>query len=72
MRRFPDLNEGKARDMMVKKDKQRQSYYNYYSSKKWGRADTYDLCINSSTLGVDGTVDLICQYVNDFESRHNA
>lgn len=71
MKRFPELNEGKARDMMVKKDKQRQSYYNYYSSKKWGRADTYDLCINSSTLGVDGTVDLICQYVNDFEARNN-
>ena len=69
MSRFPELNEGKARDMMVKKDKQRQSYYNYYSSKKWGRADTYDLCINSSTLGVDGTVDLICQYVNDFENK---
>ncbi|MBE5856382.1 MAG: cytidylate kinase-like family protein [Lachnospiraceae bacterium] len=69
MNRFPELNEGKARDMMVKKDKQRQSYYNYYSSKKWGRADTYDLCINSSTLGVDGTVDLICQYVNDFENK---
>lgn len=69
MNRFPELNEGKARDMMVKKDKQRQSYYNYYSSKKWGCADTYDLCINSSTLGVDGTVDLICQYVNDFENK---
>lgn len=69
MNRFPELNEGKARDMMVKTDKQRQSYYNYYSSKKWGRADTYDLCINSSTLGVDGTVDLICQYVNDFENK---
>ena len=69
MNRFPELTEGKARDMMVKKDKQRQSYYNYYSSKKWGRADTYDLCINSSTLGVEGTVDLICQYVNDFENK---
>ena len=69
MNRFPELNEGKARDMMVKKDKQRQSYYNYYSSKKWGRADSYDLCINSSVLGVDGTVKLIIQYVEDFEKR---
>lgn len=65
-----DLNEAKARDMCIKKDKQRQSYYNYYSSKKWGRADSYDLCINSSILGTDGTVDLIVQYINDYESRN--
>lgn len=32
------LDAGKAKDMCIKKDKQRQSYYNYYSSKKWGRA----------------------------------
>ena len=65
-----DLPEAKARDMMIKKDKQRQSYYNYYSSKKWGRADSYDLCINSSVLGVDGTVNLICQYIEDFEKKN--
>ncbi|WWR14580.1 cytidylate kinase-like family protein [Lachnospiraceae bacterium JLR.KK008] len=64
-----DLTAAKARDMIVKKDKQRQSYYNYYSSKKWGRADSYDLCINSSLLGVDGTVRLITQYIQDFEDR---
>ena len=58
-----------ARDMMIKMDKQRQSYYNYYSSKKWGRADSYDLCINSAVLGVDGTVDLIRDYVSGFEKR---
>lgn len=65
-----DLSEDKAKDMMVKKDKQRQSYYNYYSSKKWGRADSYDLCINSSVLGVEGTVKLIAQYIEDFEKKN--
>lgn len=65
-----ELSENKARDMIIKKDKQRQSYYNYYSSKKWGRADSYDLCINSSVLGVDGTARLIVQYVEDFEKRN--
>ncbi len=61
--------EQKARDMMIKKDKQRQSYYNYYSSKKWGRADSYDLTINSGILGEDGTVKLLIQYIEDFEAR---
>ena len=65
-----NINENKAKDMMIKKDKQRQSYYNYYSSKKWGRADSYDLCINSSVLGIDGTVKLIIQYIEDFEARN--
>ncbi|MBP9997297.1 MAG: cytidylate kinase-like family protein [Lachnospiraceae bacterium] len=64
-----ELTSQKAKDMMIKKDKQRQSYYNYYSSKKWGRADSYDLCINSSILGVEGTVKLIVQAVEDFENR---
>ena len=58
-----------AKDMIVKKDKQRQSYYNYYSSKKWGRADSYDLSINSSVLGVDGSVKLIKQFIMDFEEK---
>lgn len=70
MKKF-NLSEAKAKDMMIKKDKQRQSYYNYYSSKKWGRADSYDLCINSSVLGEEGTVKLIVQYIEDFEKRTN-
>ena len=61
--------EQKAIDMMNKKDKSRQSYYNYYSSKKWGRADSYDLSINSGVLGIDGSVKLIAQFVEDFETR---
>ena len=57
-----------AKELCVKKDKQRQSYYNYYSNKKWGRADSYDLCIDSGKLGIDGTVDLIIDYVKRLEA----
>ena len=70
MERFPDItSRDKALEMLIKKDKQRQSYYNYYSSKKWGRADSYDLCINSDILGMSGTADFICQYVEDYEKQ---
>ena len=58
--------------MITKKQQQRQSYNNYFTSKKWGRADSYDLCINSSILGIEGTVRLIIQYVEDFEKKNNA
>ena len=67
-KRFADVKtDEQAREMMNKKDKQRQSYYNYYSSKKWGRADSYDLSINSGILGIEGTVKFITQYIEDFE-----
>ncbi len=61
MRRH-QLNEAKAKDLMIKTDKKRASYYNYYSSKRWGDSKSYDLCINSCRLGVDGTADLIEYY----------
>ena len=64
-----DLTESKAKEMILKKDKQRQSYYNYYSSKRWGFSDSYDLSVNSSILGIEGTVNLLKQFILDFENR---
>ncbi len=56
------VNESKAKDMILKKDKQRSSYYNYYSNKKWGNAKSYDLTLNSAKLGVDGCVEMILRF----------
>lgn len=64
------LPRDKAKDMIIKQDKQRQSYYNYYTSKKWGRADSYDLAINSSLLGINGTSDMIVKLAKEFESQN--
>jgi cytidylate kinase len=47
-------------------DKQRKRYYEYYSDKKWGNCNTYDLCVNTSALGIEGTVDLILAFVNNY------
>lgn len=63
------LTRKESMDRIAKTDKQRQSYYNYYSSKKWGKAESYDLCINSSLLGIEGTVKLIIQAIEDFENK---
>ena len=54
-----NVTEAKAKDIMIKTDKQRASYYNYYANKKWGDARSYDLCINSSVTGIDGAVQII-------------
>lgn len=56
-----EVDEPKAKDIMIKTDKKRSSYYNYYSSKKWGDVRSYDSCVNSSILGPDGTVDIILE-----------
>ena len=57
-----NLTESKAKDMILKQDKQRASYYNYYTSKKWGDSKSYDLCLDSSKLGIDGCVDMILKF----------
>ena len=51
--------ESEAHDMMRKIDKQRAAYYDYYAGRPWGVASSYDICINSSLLGIDGTVNAI-------------
>lgn len=56
------MDPSKAKDTMVKTDKKRASYYNYYSSKKWADAKSYNLCINSSILGIEGTADMILEF----------
>lgn len=61
--RIYDLTDAKAKDLIIKTDKKRASYYNYYSNKKWGAADSYDMCLNSSMLGIDGTAEAIIKLV---------
>lgn len=56
------LNDEKAEELIEKTDKQRASYYNYYSYNTWGAAATYHLCIDSSALGINETIKLIKQF----------
>lgn len=58
-----NLTDAKAKDIIIKNDKKRASYYNYYTNKEWGNAKGYDLCLNSGKLGIDGTVRVIKKYM---------
>ena len=62
-------DEKTARDLMKKTDKKRASYYDYYTSKKWGDSSSYDLCLNTSDLGVEGAVNVIMNYI-EVKKRH--
>ncbi|OUN35783.1 cytidylate kinase-like family protein [Lachnoclostridium sp. An76] len=61
--RLYDLTDAKAKDLIVKTDKKRASYYNYYTNKKWSDAESYELCLTSSELGIEGTAQAIIDYV---------
>lgn len=69
--RIYDLTDAKARDIIVKTDKKRASYYNYYSNKKWGAAESYHMCLDSSVLGINGTAEAIEHLVELKENAEN-
>lgn len=55
-------DEAEARALMARGDAARAEYYNYYSSRTWGEAATYHLCVNSSSLGDEATAALILEF----------
>ena len=57
--RHPELKSSQIIDTINKTDKRRSTYYNFYTGNKWGKYDNYDLAINSSTLGIEGTAEMI-------------
>ena len=69
--RIYDLTDAKAKEMIIKTDKKRASYYNYYSNKKWSSAESYDICLDSSILGIEGTAEAIEKLVEIKERDDN-
>ena len=67
--RHPEIKSSQIIDVINKTDKRRSSYYNFYTGNKWGKYDNYDMAINSSTLGIEGTAQLIAamakKYIED-------
>ncbi len=59
-----DLPEKKAADLMIKTDKRRANYHNFYANTRWGSADSYDLIVDSLKTGIDQTVELIAAYAD--------
>ena len=70
--RMYDMTEAKAKEMIIKTDKKRGSYYNYYTNKKWSAVQSYDVCLDSGKLGIDGCVDAIIEIVKIKEATKKA
>lgn len=60
--RHPELKASQVLDAINKTDKRRSTYYNFYTGNKWGKFDNYDIAISSSTLGIEGTAEIIAEY----------
>ena len=58
-----DVKPSKAEQVVVKTDKSRANYYNFYSGKKWGLTENYDLCINRTKLTCEQVSDIIESYL---------
>ena len=57
------MDADEARKFIEQKESKRANYYNYYTGKKWGSAESYDLCVDSSILGLMETEKLIAQFI---------
>ncbi len=57
------LDAKHAESSVIKTDKKRANYYNYFTSRKWGKLENYDLSINTSTIDLDDVVEILKLYV---------
>ena len=57
-----NLTLPRARDYIKKTDKQRRTYYDYYTSHEWGKISNYDLCINTEKIGIESAAQMIINY----------
>ena len=58
-----NMNRAEARKYIHSREEDRATYYNYYTGKEWGHSESYDLCINSSLLGLEETELFIAQFI---------
>ena len=59
-----DIEPARAKQAIIKTDKNRANYYSFYSGQKWGQVENYDFCINTTKLDVDQAVKLITDYIS--------
>ncbi|MCR4860961.1 MAG: cytidylate kinase-like family protein [Bacteroidales bacterium] len=60
--RHTEMSAEEARKYVVRKDKARREYYNFFTFGNWGEASNYDICVDSSLLGLEGAADLVIEF----------
>lgn len=62
-----EKSDKELRALLASADRKRSSYYNYYTFKTWGAAESYDLCLNTSKLGVEGCADIVEKVIGEMK-----
>jgi cytidylate kinase len=66
-----ELSYKAAYKLLRKLDRQHRRYYEFYTGRDWGSGTNYDLCINSASYGIEGSVELIERIINQHtKPRH--
>lgn len=58
-----NLTLNRAKDYIQKTDKQRRTYYDYYTSHEWGKMQNYDICINTQKVGIEKAAEMVVNYL---------
>ena len=66
-----ELTKGEAESFMYRNDRKRKEYHNYFCKIKWGDSRNYDLCVNSSRLGEEETVQMLKEYIEKRMAHRN-
>lgn len=69
--RIYELTKGEAESFMYRNDRKRKEYHNYFCKIKWGDSRNYDLCVNSSRLGEEETVQMLKEYIEKRMAHRN-
>lgn len=64
-----NLDEKAAYNRMRREDKMRKTYHNFYADGKWGDSRSYDICVNSSKLGLDKTLEALITYIDKAQEK---
>ncbi len=64
-----NLSEKNALKLIQKTDKRRSSYYNTYTDRTWGKASNYHITINTSALGIEGSVDVLQKFIESYNEK---
>ena len=57
-----NISESQAKELIIKTDKRRSNYYNYYTGGKWAKLENYDLVLSTDKIGIDNAAMLIRIY----------
>lgn len=63
------ISRHEAKKLIEKTEGRRREYHTYYTGEDWGYAANYDLCINDTRFGIEGTAEIILQYVRNCEAQ---